>query len=232
MLHSLEQLRDLILSAEDGDIGRSKDFLVDDRAWVVRYMVADTGKWLPKRKVLIFPELLGVPDWEAKRLPLRMPKQQLEQAPGLDADAPVSRQYEIEYFSYFGLPFYWSEPVLGTEEPPVRAVKQKSGVAVPESGAKRHLRSTNEVVGYRVLATDGDVGRVKDFLVDDESWMVRSLVVDVDHLGDDRKILLSPAWLGEIEWGLGTVAIHMTMDQLEKSPEFDGETSSSHESGQ
>lgn len=227
MLHSLEQLRNLVLSAEDGDIGRSKDFLVDDRAWVVRYMVADTGKWLPKRKVLIFSELLGVPDWGNSRIPLQMSKAQLEQAPGLDADAPVSRQYEIEYFSFFGQPFYWDGPALGTGLPPAPAAKGNDPSA--ESVTKGHLRSTNEISGYRVLATDGEVGTVKDFLVDEECWMVRYLVIDMGISGSERKIQLSPAWLGDVEWGHGTVVVHMTRDQLIKSSECDSETESNRE---
>ena len=222
MIHSLEQLKNLVLSAEDGDIGRSQDFLVDDRAWVVRYMVADTGQWLPKRKVLVFSELLGAPDWDTSRIPLQMPKAQLEKAPGLDADAPVSRQYEIEYFSFFGQPFYWNDSALGTRGRPAPAARGNDPSV--ESVTKGHLRSTTEISGYRVLATDGEVGTVKDFLVDEEGWMVRSLVIDMGGAGSGRKIRLSPAWLGDVEWGLGTVVVHMTRDQLLKSSECDTET--------
>jgi len=53
MLHSIKQLRGIRLGASDGVIGQLKDFYFDDRNWVVRYLVADTGNWLPGRKVLL-----------------------------------------------------------------------------------------------------------------------------------------------------------------------------------
>ena len=54
MLRNIDYLTSgYILTAEDGDIGRCKDFLFDDRYWTIRYMVADTGKWLPGRKALL-----------------------------------------------------------------------------------------------------------------------------------------------------------------------------------
>lgn len=216
MFQSIDQLKNLVLSAADGEIGRSKDFLIDDRAWVVRYMVADTGKWLPARKVLIVPQVLEVPDRQANRLPLRLTRQQIEQSPELDTDAPVSRQYEAEYHSFFGLPYYWSEPAITEAVTP-------TSTAVDTSSAEGHLRSTTEISGYHLRATDGEIGKVSDFLIDDESWMIRYLIIDIDNWIKGRKILLSPAWLGEVDWAPGRITVHMTKDQLEKSPEYNAE---------
>jgi hypothetical protein len=47
MLHSIKELKGYVIAAEDGEIGRCKDFLFDDRHWAIRYMVVDTRKWLP-----------------------------------------------------------------------------------------------------------------------------------------------------------------------------------------
>ena len=67
MLRSVKEIMNYVLSAEDGEIGRCKDFLFDDEFWTIRYMVADTGKWLSDRKVLISPISLGEPDWLSRR---------------------------------------------------------------------------------------------------------------------------------------------------------------------
>ena len=67
MLRSVKSMEGYVLRATDGDIGRCKDFLFDDEFWTVRYMVADTRKWLPGRKVLISPISLESPDWQGKR---------------------------------------------------------------------------------------------------------------------------------------------------------------------
>ena len=108
MLRSLIELLDYVLAAEDGEIGRCSDFLFDDRHWTTRYMVADTARWLPGRKVLVSPIALGEPEWRSRLFPVRLTKEQIEDAPGLNEDAPVSRQYEIHWTRYYGWPYYWS----------------------------------------------------------------------------------------------------------------------------
>ena len=44
MLIKASELKGLKLGARDGEIGRVKDFYFDDQNWVVRYLVADTGR--------------------------------------------------------------------------------------------------------------------------------------------------------------------------------------------
>ena len=53
MLRSIKQLYGDKLGASDGEIGRVKDFYFDDKHWAIRYVVADTGSWMPGRLVLI-----------------------------------------------------------------------------------------------------------------------------------------------------------------------------------
>ncbi len=77
MLRSSHNLMEIVLQAEDGEIGRCKDFLVDENSWIVRYMVADTRKWLPGRKVLIPPDALGTPDWDLNHIPVQMTREQI-----------------------------------------------------------------------------------------------------------------------------------------------------------
>jgi hypothetical protein len=59
MLQSIKQLYGNKLGASDGDIGHVKDFYFDDQNWAVRYLVADTGSWLPGRQVLLSPHAFG-----------------------------------------------------------------------------------------------------------------------------------------------------------------------------
>ncbi len=187
-----------VLVATDGEIGRCRDFLFDDEQWVVRYMVADTGRWIPHRAVLISPESLGEPVWVDDRFPVKLSKAEIEQAPALDSAQPVSRQHEEALASHFGLPRYWSAP----EGPP-------------------HLRAFREIVGYRVLATDDHQGHVEDLLVDDEAWTVRYLVVDTRDWLPGRKILVSPRWLHGFDWTKREARIDLTPSQLEISPVYE-----------
>ena len=58
------------------------------------------------------------------------------------------------------------------------------------------LRNSSEVIGYTIGANDGQLGKVTDFLFDDDTWLVRWLVVDISSWLSNRKVLLSPSVLG------------------------------------
>lgn len=109
MLRSLKEINNYLLKAEDGEIGRCRDFLFDDRSWTIRYMVADTGDWRKERKVLVSPISLGEPDWGSKLFPVKLTKKRIEEAPALDEHAPVSRQYETSLAQYYSWPYYWGD---------------------------------------------------------------------------------------------------------------------------
>ena len=58
-----------------------------------------------------------------------------------------------------------------------------------------HLRSSRAVTGYHIQATDGDIGHVEDFLVDDHSWAIRYMIVDTTNWWPGKKVLVAPAWI-------------------------------------
>src|ERR1700690_440690 len=100
MLRSMKELEDCAIRATDGIIGSVKDVYFDDKAWVIRYLVVDTGSWLSSRKGLISPIAIGPPDWIGKVLPVSITKEQVKNSPAIDPDKPVSRQHEIRYLGY------------------------------------------------------------------------------------------------------------------------------------
>ncbi len=223
MLRSANELRGYVLQAQDGEIGRSKDFLFDDQSWTIRYMVADTSKWLPGRKVLISPISLGTPNWATNRFPVKLTREQIQSAPELSEDAPVSRQYETRYFRHFGWPIYWTGPgAWGAWEYPAPLLDAGVSEETQESqDADDHLRSVHEVASYGIHATDGNIGGVHDFIVDDHSWSFRYFVVDTRDWLPGRKVLIALDWIDQISWLDRKVSIGLTRDQLKSSPEFD-----------
>ena len=233
MLRSLNELRNFVLKAEDGEIGRCKDFLFDDAFWTIRYMVADTGKWLPKRKVLVSPISLGEPGWINRRLPVRLTREQIESSPPLDADAPISRQFEIKWFAYHGYPYYWGGVgVWGAEAlpGPLYAKRRDLDEVAPEiSEEGSNLRSAEEVRGYHIAATDNDIGHVEDFLLDDQSWTIHYMIVDTRNWLPGRKVLVAPEWIEAIDWEVQKVRVGLTRQQVKESPEYDPEAPISRE---
>ncbi len=224
MLRSLSDIRRAVLEAEDGEIGRCYDFLFDDMHWTVRYMVADTRKWLPGRKVLVSPISLGQPDWQGDRLPVKLTREQIQRSPSLAEDQPVSRQYENLYFDYYHWPYYWTGPYpWGTHPEPqllyvdqqVRRERQKEF-----ERSDNHLRSTKEVDGYHLQALDGEIGHVEDFLADTDSWTIRYLVIDTRNWLPGRKVLIAADWFENISWANRIVSVKLRQDQIKDSPPY------------
>lgn len=223
MLRSANELRGYVLQAQDGEIGRSKDFLFDDQAWTIRYLVADTARWLPGRKVLISPISLETPDWATHRFPVKLTRSQIQSAPELHEDAPVSRQYETKYYGHFGWPVYWGGPsAWGAWEYPAPLFEAgKPGETPQTATGDEHLRSVQEVATYNIHATDGDIGSVHDAILDDRSWTIRFWVIDTRKWWPGRKVLIAPDWIEKVSWLDRKVSVNLSRDQLKSSPTFD-----------
>jgi hypothetical protein len=224
MMRSTKEMMGYRLQATDGEIGRCRDFLFDDEQWAIRYMVADTGKWIPDRKVLISPLSLGEPDWSSKRFPVHLTKAQIEAAPPIEEDQPVSRQHEVMVLRHYGYPYYWvGEGLWGLESTPLalREVSAERVTIPPEPKGDPHLRSVDEVVSYHIDASDGEIGHVEDFVLDEDTWALRYMVVDTRNWLPGRKVLVSPAWVLGFDWRAGKANVDLARDQIKESPEFD-----------
>jgi hypothetical protein len=224
MLRSMKDIQGYVLGAQDGEIGRCSDFLFDDRKWTVRYIVADTHKWLPDRKVLISPISIGDADGTTRTLNIGLTRDQIRDAPPLDADAPVSRQYEIAFNKYYDWAHDWGgASVWGGQAYPRLLHREEADRRVPEdTGDDPNLRSIKEVVGYHIQATDGDIGHTEDFIVDQDSWMIRYMVIDTRNwLPASRNVLVAPNWVNRVDWKRSKVLVDLTRSQVKNSPEFD-----------
>ncbi|MEJ2638775.1 MAG: hypothetical protein P8010_04290 [Desulfosarcinaceae bacterium] len=224
-LMSAKKMQGCKLDAQDGSIGQSKDFLFDSERWVVRYLVADTRKWLPGRKVLISPISIGKADGTTRTLQIHLTKERIQEAPPLDEDAPVSRQYEITFNRYHDWGHYWGgESVWGAHAFPHLLRKSSGEPKVPAPTASDNdpnLRSAEEVTGYRIKATDDHIGHGEDFIVDTDSWIIRYLVLDTsDWLPASRKVLIAPDWVRKVVWVDNQVEVNLTKEQVKDSPEF------------
>jgi len=85
------------------------------------------------------------------------------------------------------------------------------------------LRSLKDLEGYAVSATDGDIGHVVEFLLDDGNWTVRYLVVQAGGplFLDGRRVLISPIAFRKVEWLAQRFHLALTMDKIKNSPDVD-----------
>jgi hypothetical protein len=226
MLRSVKQLYGDKLGASDGEIGHVKDFYFDDRQWVVRYLVADTGSWLPGRKVPISPHALGSLHQAGKVLLVNLTRKQIEDSPSIESHKPVSRQYEEDYYRYYGWPYYWEGnglwgrsgfPLLELPPNPLPGDLATASGRFPES-ADVHLRSAQAVNGYHIQASDGAIGHICDFMMDDQSWAIRELVVKTGHRFSGREVELPASQVDRISYEESTVFVKLTIGAVEQSP--------------
>ena len=221
MLHAAKSLKGYQLECLDGHLGKAREFYFDDQYWTVRYLVADTGNWLTGNQVLLSPySLVGVMFDEGK-IVVNLTKKQIQESPSLDTDKPVSRQFEEDYHGYYGWPNYWSGTDMWGNYPFIMRDREQWGF--PENGERAwdpHLRSTHDVSGYDILAADGLIGHVEDFIIDDETWAIRYLVIATRNWLPGKKVLISPEWIQSVNWGDSNVTINLSREEIKASPEF------------
>jgi uncharacterized protein YrrD len=225
MLQRAKELSGYTLGARDGEIGKVSEFLFDDKSWTVRYLVADTGGWLSGRQVLISPYALDPANQASKVIPVDLTRAQIEKSPALATDRPVSRQYEGDYYSYYGWPGYWDGPYTwGPSAYPTRGRDRWSETSRREQNEDPHLRSTQDVTGRDIQAQDGGIGHVADFVIDDETWTIRYLIVDTQNWWPGKKVLISPRWIERISWEEAKVFINLTREAIKQGPEYTDQT--------
>jgi hypothetical protein len=205
----------------DGDIGHVKDFYFDDKTWAVRYLVANTGSWLRGRLVLLSPHAFSRFDQARKILLINLSRKQIENSPSIESHKPVSRQFEEEYYRYYGWPGYWQGGgVWGMGSFPVSAPPPTPKNRRHHGHNQRddiHLRSTRAVTGYHIQATDGAIGDVSGFMVDGRSWAIRELVVETSHWYAGKKILLLPENIDRISYENSTVFVNLTKEDIRQT---------------
>ncbi len=224
MLQNIKAFYGHKLAASDGDIGHVKDFYFDDKTWAVRYLVADTGSWLTRRQVLLTPHAFGHFDQDGKILHVNLTRAQIENSPSIDSHKPVSRQYEIDHYRYYGWPAYWDGPAMwGLGGYPVAMPAAKDDrdgqVHFHHHRDDKHLQSTQVVSGYGIEASDGAIGSVTDLMVDDKSWAIRELVVETGHWYSGKQILISSGKIERISYEESKVFVRLTKADIERTVE-------------
>jgi len=222
MLKALNDILGYKLSAADGELGSVKNFYFDDSEWIVRYFVVNTRRWLPGRLVLISPSEINETAWDSNVLPVSLTMEQVKNSPEIQSDLPVSRQNEIELMQYYGWVHYWGpigKPDSGRgagEDPDVQS-RADSEVAEWDP----HLRSTGEVTGYNIQSTDGQIGQIKDLIVETSDWNIRYIVVDTQKWLPGKKVLISSAWINKVDGVDRRVHVDLSSEAIKDSPEFE-----------
>lgn len=219
MLRKSSDIIGYMVNGKDGELGRLSDLHFDDQRWTVRYFAIDGGSHIDGRRVYLSPGAAGEPDTQARVLPASLSREEVRESPEIEPDARLSRGDEMRISAHFGWPAYWADApeLTGIIGGHVEAVAQRTGESAP--GYARRipgLRRASELTGFRVFASDGEVGDVTDCVVGTEDWVVRYLIVDVSAIG--QSVLLPPDRISQAEWENRDLTFALVRSTVETSP--------------
>jgi hypothetical protein len=192
------------IQATDGRAGILYDFLIDDQSWKVRHLVISIDRWFHGRQVLLDPKTIERTDWSASRLSVWPTKQQVRQSPLVDTDLPVGRRNLQEAARMLVWEAYW----LGIPNAPTAA-------------GDLHLRSTKVLAGLHVHCTDGVLGHIDDFIIDDRNWRMRYLVVETRNWWAGKRVLVELNWIQSIRWEDGEIYLSLSRDEVVSRPAYE-----------
>jgi hypothetical protein len=209
-LHRVSRICGADVYAVDGHIGQVEEFYFDDLQWTIRYLVVNTGSLLGRHMVLISPDEVKR-NWGLAGFHVTLTREQVRTSPEIDPQRAPSRQDEERVLGHFGHPLYWK--------------------ADGRSGSTPNLCSTKEVTGNHIQASDGEVGHVDDFLIDEASWRVDYLVVDTSNSTGGKWVLIAPMTLKDIDRENSRLRVALTCDAVKHSPSIDSVTMTPGEDG-
>jgi sporulation protein YlmC with PRC-barrel domain len=228
MLRHESDINGYAIHASDGSIGTVRDFLFDDATWMVRWLVVDTGNWLPGREILLPPSAVEHVNHIGHQFNVKLTRQQVKDCPEIDSHLPVSRQHETSLYDYYGWSPYWGDGAYmglvrygggGETEPPSTELMHREKEVDDARRSKNDiaLRSVKEVNGYHIHANDGEIGHVEDILVEDSDWSIRYLIVDTTNWWPATDVLISPMSVRTIQWADRLVNLRVDRQTVKES---------------
>ena len=223
MLHLARKVTGAAVRATDGDIGTLEDFYFEESRWTIRYLLVDTGKWLSGKRVLISPMSVRG-DWGRTGFRLNLSKDQVWNSPEFDDRQPLSREDETRILGYYGYPAYWGAAnIWGSYDNPAALVTAPPLSDRPDTTASidpeaRELRSVKRSTGYHIHASDGEIGHVDDFLIGQESWRIRYLLVDTSNWIGGRSVIVSAEELDGVDRVHGRLYVAASRDAIAHAP--------------
>jgi hypothetical protein len=222
------EIKNFHLRAIGENLGKVTDFLFDDRTWNIRWFVVDTGTWLSERKVLIHPSAIIRIDQKMRAFSVKLTKAQVEASPVISQDQPVSQQMEASLSTYYDSGVIWGNNYFGDNAlvkafspPPLfdsTGPQTLKSLSLHGNPADPHLRSVAAISSYRIQANDGNIGHVEDFLMSEDDFGIRYLIVDTRDWLPGKHVLVSPYAVQDISWADQKICLNIDRDTVKAAP--------------
>jgi hypothetical protein len=205
MLWNTSLIRGYGIEARDGALGAICDLFLCDADWRVRWLVIEGGDLLSRRKVLLHPTVFERPVRELRQFSVSLHVHQVKSSPVINTDHPVRRHVEALLCNHYGWDHAWG-----------RSHAQPNG----EPHHDRGLLSIDTAARYRLWATDGEIGRVQDFIVDDSDWGVRHIVADTRNWWPGNMVLIAPSSIEAVDGEQRTIRLRVSRQKIKDSPVY------------
>ncbi|HEX2866329.1 MAG TPA: PRC-barrel domain-containing protein [Ignavibacteriales bacterium] len=221
MLHSVKELEGFDILAADGAMGKVYEFYFSDSDWFIQYLIADIGHWLYGKFVLLEPQDLLQPDTEKKIFPVALTKDQVGQSPDIS-----TKKIKIHRNAYlvneYGWPNFFETSEGFYSDVISESELSKDGITRhPREHYDPHLRSTWEITGFRLHASDGEIGHVEDLFFDDSNWRIRYLCVNLRNwLPGGKKVLIPVLLVSRVDAEGQSIYLDIQREKIKHCPEF------------
>jgi len=75
-------------------------------------------------------------------------------------------------------------------------------------------------VGHHIQARDGEIGHVEDFIIDDETWAIRYLIVDTRTGGRESRSWFHRDGSRGLSWIDSKVFVNLSRETIKQAPEY------------
>ena len=208
MKRSIKDLIECNAETIQGDVLEIVDFYFDEERLRIRYMLVETGNWPFRRNAIIPVEAIERFDWDQNMFLVNLLQEQILTSPEIDGTKPISRKQEQQLLNYYFGRDSWNAG-NGTTFP--------GGNRMNGYKADITVRSIRELIGYYTSAIDGEVGVVDDYVVDDETWKLHSMVLSVERWIKDKKVIISPRSITGFDREHGKVFVNLSEIAIKNS---------------
>lgn len=219
MKRSIRNLVEYSTETIHGEEGKIIELYFDDETMTVRYLLIQTGHWPLRRNALIPIEAIASFNWNHKSFSVNLTQEQILTSPDIDTTKPISSLQEDELLNHYPGKDYSATGIPGIHG---TGSKKWNGSAFTRNyKGQTRLRSTQEVTGYHIYAIDGEVGVVDDFIVDDHTWRLQSVVVSIERWMQGKKVIIPPQSVSEINWEHSKVFVNLSEIAIKNCPAYE-----------
>jgi sporulation protein YlmC with PRC-barrel domain len=214
MNRSVKHLHAYTVVGRDGDLGSVEEMYFDDEKWTIRYIVADLAEASEKDRAAVSPVSVDAVDWKNRMILVDLSRVEVAGSPDLEPEQPIGRDKERQLSSYYGIPVYWNGVGLWGNHVYPGLLAGESSKEEDRSDGEPHVHPTRAAFGYKIEATDGEIGRVEDLVVEEKTWEIQFLVIDTAGWLPGKKVIVDTHWIEEVDWQKGTVSVSLPRNAI------------------